>query len=463
MSKKISERFKDFPEIIPDVIKMTEANSVIDIHEGAYTIENEGYLFKINGKITYNWLPHQGIRFYGRVISNKDKARHIQETIQPYLVSTNSFYLNEGIITHSTINSPSGSVTINGIVNKLTTTGELDIPVEKLRFTIPNLKKFIGSPVKIATPTSNRVMLNHFEFEDDEYKIIIDKCPDFDERKKKLDNKGGFITLYNGELKYKKGDIYYKHVQDVLYCLDTFLSFINGRRTATLFIQGLVNDTVIWTDYGSNRIDPHKHVQTWAKISSSEEFNKLWKHFRFIWQQKLDDKNFLISCIHWYVEANSNSAYTEGSIILAQTALELIFNWWIVEKKKIILGRDSVNMSASNKIRLILSQLNLSSNIPHALKHLQSTEKIIGGTFFDAPESIVFIRNAIVHSQESKRQKFNSMDSMAINEALDVYIWYIELALLCILDYDSDYFNRCSKELYETRGLQKVPWKENAS
>ncbi|MGB4568690.1 MAG: hypothetical protein WBH96_06955, partial [Dysgonamonadaceae bacterium] len=47
----------------------------------------------------------------------------------------------------------------------------------------------------------------------------------------------------------------------------------------------------------------------------------------------------------WYVEANSNAGFSEGSIILAQTALELIYNWWIVENKKIILGKDSENIS----------------------------------------------------------------------------------------------------------------------
>ena len=40
-----------------------------------------------------------------------------------------------------------------------------------------------------------------------------------------------------------------------------------------------------------------------------------------------EDKNFLTSAIHWYVEANGNRGFSEGSIIMAQTALELLYNY----------------------------------------------------------------------------------------------------------------------------------------
>ncbi len=180
--------------------------------------------------------------------------------------------------------------------------------------------------------------------------------------------------------------------------------------------------------------------------------------FRKIWKQSPDDKNFLITSIHWYVEANSNAGFSEGSIILAQTALELIYNWWIVENKKIILGKDSENISASNKIRILLSQLNLSNTIPTAFTALRDLQKA-DNNLIDSPEAIVYIRNAIVHSQEKKRNKLSTIPTDAIYEAQQVYIWYIELSLLCILDYNDEYYDRCIRELYEDKCLRLVPWK----
>lgn len=297
------------------------------------------------------------------------------------------------------------------------------------------------------------------EFEDDDYQIIIDKCLEYESHKKKLDENGGFITLYNGEMNIKKGKIDYSTVQDLLYCFNTFITFINGRRTSALFIQGITENVVKWTDYSSYKIDPYKWVRTWSNSTSIEAFSALWKHFRLIWKRSPDDKNFLVSSIHWYVEANSNAAYWEGSIILAQTALELIYNWWIVENKKMMLGKDSDNISAANKIRRILSQIDLSGSIPSTLTELQKFKK--SRNAIDAPDAIVEIRNAIVHSRENNRRKLSEIDADVIGEALQVYIWYIELSLLCILEYDDGYFNRCSGELYEARGIQKVPWKRN--
>jgi hypothetical protein len=184
--------------------------------------------------------------------------------------------------------------------------------------------------------------------------------------------------------------------------------------------------------------------------------SKLWEQFSTLWKDN-NNKNFLISAIHWYVEANGNSGFTEGAIIMTQTALELLYNWWIIESKKMIVGKDSENISAANKIRLLLSQLNIAHSIPSAFTHLQQfvdeNENIT-----DAPEAIVQIRNAIVHSQQEKRKKLDSIHYMAKHEALQLSIWYIEMTLLKILDFDDKYFNRCSGKMLASEAEVFPPW-----
>ena len=153
---------------------------------------------------------------------------------------------------------------------------------------------------------------------------------------------------------------------------------------------------------------------------------------------------------------NKNSGFVEGSIIMAQTALELLYNWYIVENKKILLGKDSENINAANKIRLLISQLSIDYTVPKKFTALQSflrSEKLI-----DAPEAVVQIRNAIVHSQEEKRIKLNNIDDTAKYETLQLCIWYIEMSLLKILDFKGIYCNRCSENRSKSSTREYVPW-----
>jgi hypothetical protein len=77
--------------------------------------------------------------------------------------------------------------------------------------------------------------------------------------------------------------------------------------------------------------------------------------------------------------------------------------------------------------------------------------------FRDGPEAFVQIRNAIVHGNLEKRKKLNELSEVAIFQAHLLGLWYLELAILFILNYDGNYYNRTVG-----RGLnpiEKVPWR----
>jgi hypothetical protein len=94
--------------------------------------------------------------------------------------------------------------------------------------------------------------------------------------------------------------------------------------------------------------------------------------------------------------------------------------------------------------------------VPISLTKLRSY--VIENKIADAPEVIVQIRNAIVHSKEERRKMLNIIPNAAKYEGLQLCILYIELALLNILGYTGDYFNRCSGARFSGDGSQKVPW-----
>ena len=457
MNKELLDIYKDIPDAVGDSINMKDANSVIDIYTGVYKLKNDTEEIEIQGKIAFEWFANSGVYFYGNPKVENEKLFRASDHNETYSIIIDGLEFGKGFITKFEFGSHT-ETRLKGTIVQQAILGDKSIPVEKIRFSVPNLREFLGQPVKRKTEKNISTSRDRIILEDDKYILTIDKCSDFKKRKENLEVKGGYIILYNGELINKKGSITHEDTKDLFYCLDTFLTFLNGRRTSALFIQGIHDEQVIWTDFTNYFVDSYKAVQTWPQRLSITGINELWKSFKSLWKEP-DDKNFLTSLIHWYVESNGHKGFSEGSIILAQTALELVYNWWIVEHKKMILGKDSENISASNKIRLLLSQLNISGSIPTAFTNLKNFKDTTDNVD-DAPDAIVYIRNAIVHSQEEKRKKLSTIHYQAKYEALQVYIWYIEMALLCILNYNGNYFNRCSKEVYAIKAEEQVPWKK---
>lgn len=453
---ELLEMHKDTPEINPISVDMRQANLPINIYEGEFILKNGKHEIKIDGNITFDWFPNSGAHFSGKPILDTKELFKITNGLDDFRVIIDGLEFGDAFITNTNFGSFNNDAHLRGTLSNQVVLGDKSIAVNKILFSIPNLREFHGIPVKTISDKTFSTSMSRLRFEDDNYIITIDKANDYKDRKNSLEEKGGYIVLYAGELTCKKDSLTHENTREIFHCLDTFLSFLNGRRTSALFIQGIHDDDIIWCDYTDYFVDPYKFVQSWPPSYSIVGLNDLWNNFISIWHDP-DDKNFLTSLIHWYVEANGHAGFSEGSIILAQTALELVYNWWIIEQKGMLLGKDSENISASNKIRLLLSQANIDFKAPIGFTNLQafidSTNNVS-----DAPEAIVYIRNAIVHSQVEKRKKLSQIHSKVKYEALQLFIWYIEMTLLRILKFDAIYFNRCSKEVYASKAEMNVPW-----
>lgn len=456
MSKdELLDNYKDIPEIIESSIEMNEPNSSLKIYEGEYLLKSDTEEIKVTGIITFDWLADPGSHFSGKAILDPSQYKSFSRSQGMYQIIINSLGFGEGLITKTIFGSDFEGSFINGTLSQQAVLGDKSIAVEKIIFSIPNFRNLYGLPIK-KTTSKNFSTSSRLRLENGNYIISIDKCSDYKKRQESLEEKGGYIILYYGELTSKKGPLKLEESKEVFHCLDTFLTLINGRRTSAMFLQGIYSGEVIWCDYTNYFVDPYKFVQSWQQRNSIRGLNELWQNFSSLWKGT-EDKNFLTSTINWYVEANGNRGLSEGSIIMAQTALELLYNWWIIEHKKLIVGKDSENINASNKIRLLLSQLNITHSVPDAFKQLQQFI-VESKDIIDAPDAVVQIRNAIVHSQEDKRKKLSAIHYKAKYEALQLCIWYIEMTLLCILNFDDIYFNRCSKEIYASKAEELVPW-----
>lgn len=448
----ILDQLKDVPEIIESSIEMFEANQPVKIFEGHFILKKAETEFTVYGHIQYDWFPITGANFYGIIEGTSSVNIRFLNSSTFFDVIVNGNNIGQGIIVSAAIDN---EFKIKGCFRFESITGDKSIAVEKAKFCIPNFQDYLGGSVKKISDINIGVAQNRLVLENDKYIIIIDKCIDYKQKYNSLSEKGGYIITHVGEIIPKKGNLTYQKVDEILDCLNTFLSFINGKRTSAFFIQGICENEVVWCNYSNYHVDMHNFLPSWSIENNVNCITKIWSNFSEKWSNN-GFNDFIKTAVHWYLESNKGSGFVEGSIIMAQTALELLYNWYIVENKKLLIGKDSENISAANKIRLLISQLNISTDVPIKFSSLQSylkSEKLI-----DAPEALVQIRNSIVHSQEEKRKKLREINLNSKLEALQLCIWYIELALLKILNYNDVYTNRCSIHLNSKGKIENIPW-----
>ncbi|OQP43593.1 hypothetical protein A4H97_33890 [Niastella yeongjuensis] len=426
----IEKLLKEVPE---GNIPMTTTNSpseTITIYNGQFILKEKDLQRLCEGSITFNWLPTFQTRVHFKILEGKSLINEQMNNEQRDVLIDSSL-LGKLILLNS-INSDSGT-TYMGILTGEITWGDRKIQVDKIIFEIPNLKEFIGEGIKTGT----NVRKGRITLENDKYIITLDKIFDFNTQYRKLESYGGYIFLYSGMLTKKKGSLNFDEAKTTLECLHWFLSFVNGSRTSAMFIKGVANEQLIWQNYNSRHVDQFKTVWSWSPKFRIDGLKDLWSNFLLI-NKDPDDFDCLTTSIHWYIEANKGSGYAEGSIMMIQNALELLFNWQVVEKNKIIKGSDSRNITASNKIRLLLFLIKQTHEIPDGLEFLK---QIADGK--DGPEIIVEIRNAIVHGNEDKRKKLKDISGEALYQSMQLGLLYIELTLLYIMNYKGEYTNRC--------------------
>lgn len=437
---------------------MNQPNEIIPIFEGEFSIKNGDTISRINGNITYRWFPEMRVEFAGELINS------IESSVDSFLSSDrngpceiiiNGLVFGKGHIT--TIDTNFTNASIRGYTIGQSVLNDSSIAVSSVRFKVANLRDVNGPITQIqAADGKTRASRNRLIFSANDYTINLDKISGFKKATDYLHDEGGYSTLHNGEITSVKHTVKLSDIQDLIHCFSTFLTFINGRRCSLLFLTGVFEEDIIWSDFTPRHTDQYKTVSSWSQVFDISGIDTAWQQFYKIWQTN-EGKEFITTAIHWYVEANSHAAFTEGSIVLTQTALELLYNWVIVEKKGVLLGKDAENISASNKIRLLLNALNITFDIPPSLTDLlsfqSSTQEIS-----DGPEAFVNIRNAIVHSQVEKRKKLMQISSSTKYQSLKLGIWYLELALLNTFNFNGKYRNRCSISNWAGEDEEYVPW-----
>lgn len=444
---------------------MDEPNDNILIFKGKYVIIGKENKYTCEGKIEFEWLPENRVIFEGRIEKESQKFQDEHKTLFPsgfdfeqkFKIEIDGLLFGEGYITGYSLLTRNLHINFYGFIAGDAIKGDKSISVSSVNFSISNFKEIIGLPINFKSKNGEGTIKGRLKLTTPKFDIKIDKCLNYDSRLTDLKRQGGYIILYNGQISVKSNSISYKEIKDFLESLSVFLSFLNGSNCSCSFLKGIYDDNIPWEDYTAKSLDTYKPTNSWLpQYLDNDSIQITFNKFQILWKKR-KSKNFLSVAIHWYIQSNRLNGDISGAIILAQTGIELIFNYWIVEQKEIIIGKDSESLRASNKIRILLSQLDLDFAVDNTLINLIEYSQQFDSKI-SAPEILVEIRNSIVHSTSEKLEKVLTIDSKAKFEGHQLMVKYIELSLLKILDYNAKFYDRCSLNSSERYFGRMIPW-----
>lgn len=249
-----------------------------------------------------------------------------------------------------------------------------------------------------------------------------------------------------------------KQIRSKLY---TYLSFCNGALCGPLLLTGHeCKGKTVWKSWNVGRIDPWKGHNTWFPVYQVDQAKQVFQSYLL---KTRDDRwdEALRKAIRWVVEAQNASTEDMG-IVHAQIGIELLAWVKFVEIDQAV-SRDGFNkLPAVDRIQLLLSWAGIPADIPEELEHLtrvvKARQKTKGASRWESgPAAIIELRNSIAHP--NLRDRTADIAGPAKYEVKQLAIWYLELLILRLLDYQGEVRNRWKhKWVGET---ELVPWAPN--
>jgi hypothetical protein len=155
--------------------------------------------------------------------------------------------------------------------------------------------------------------------------------------------------------------------------------------------------------------------------------------------------------LYWYFRSNDSSSGIDGGIILTQAALEFVAWSYLVEFRQALSKDGFEKLYASDRLRLILTALDIPLEIPASLEELR---RAVSDTW-DGPRAFTEIRNELVHPV-AKKGRWKA-DQLPYFEAWNLGQWYLELALLRLTGFDDVYRDRTQESKW-IGSVTHLPW-----
>lgn len=326
----------------------------------------------------------------------------------------------------------------------------------KITFHIFNFPQFLGWEGVFLTKNKKIYRKGLVLLEEGEWKVIINSVPNLKQLTDTLKSDGGYAITHVGliEQKYKKS-FNIDEAKEILHALSWFFSFCRG-----FFIGSLLpvcfsrKNKFSFKRWHKGLLDSWRYVFSWFDHHHGQLLAEVFPGFFKLWQNEIW-KDTIETSIYWYIRSNTSEGGIDGSVILAQAALELLAWTLLVDDNGRFDHNEFEKKSAAEKITLLLSECNIPLEIPSTLSELN---KIKNRFKWDGPKAFTEIRNFLVHPGEKRKRLAG--EKLPLAEVWKLELWYIELALLYLFGHVGYYADRLRKDRWIGQ-VDLVPWRKN--
>lgn len=210
------------------------------------------------------------------------------------------------------------------------------------------------------------------------------------------------------------------------------------------------NTCALWSRWAAPHTDPlpDHHWQWFDNAYGAEQLSTLLPLF---WQRYSDSlwRRPLQLAIRYYSDA-AVMGTLQRNVILAQVGLESLAYAHLVKSTQQLQPKD-FEPPVSNHIRDFLCDVCIPTTIPRTFYGLR---RVRANAPWDGPAAIAWLRNDIVHAN---RHRVDVRRWRVWYQGWQLALWYLELAVLAVVEYKGYYRNRLSDETH-TGAVEPVPW-----
>ncbi len=326
--------------------------------------------------------------------------------------------------------------------------------LSKVSFHLLNFPHCWGSVVdhKVTKTQSFALYQNTFQY--GKWTITLSSLPATPNAIAQLQGSGGHAITHVGTFQRLDGMTFsIAEAVDMLAALHYFFSFARGAWSAPVLVSGFDKaNNIIWEEWGARVTDPWKYTRSWFDGRHGNWLVSAFPGFLRKWEDPLW-ANQLRSTIYYYLAANKPHHGVDAGLVLTQVALEPFAYHYFIKFKKSISNTKFKKVNAKNKIRDLLSSIGVPIQVPSKLRKLRRGATVHG--WQNGPNALASLRNNLVHSRDKFANVRNLYDLEY--EAWDLGLWYLELVLLWLMDYQDKYWCRLIRQR-KLNQTHRLPW-----
>lgn len=234
------------------------------------------------------------------------------------------------------------------------------------------------------------------------------------------------------------------------------LSFVSSSEVGIAAVCGLDDaGEIVWASWVSPRLQPQRGSASWCTDQLvATGLPVLADGFARVAREKALEV-VVDRAINHLLSADSPGVVLDIRVPIACSGLEVLS--WAVLRRNGWVSQDTFRqMTAAAALRLLAAWSGIDTDLPDSLPALIARRRRLGQRDLGGPEVLYNVRNAVVHPPKS----INDPEWPEIDELFESWqlsTWYLQLALLRLLDYHGPYWSRLRLGR-SVMDVEPVPW-----